>query len=301
MPGNILEADIRLPRLDGKESTEEKFRVISDYLFLLLENLRYTLFNLNTDNFNPTEWNQFINGLEKELEEQVQEETKTIVTKTLITNELYSVYGAIADLTVDRLRTDYRRAQRYLKRDTSQLDYLEIHDEQIDLISATTDGTQTEQMQMYGLSFYWTDETKTQMTCTEVTPWPVIVYVYDELVKTSLRFIPDQTLWSIPTLVLGAGVGTGDRGKGFLQKDASSLNLWLVNTNNEQRGLFIGNEYVDIKGLRRTVAVDFSHLSEGYWTEMVEGDDTVYRHGFSQSGSSVTETAPDGVQTVVRF
>ncbi|MBR1496602.1 MAG: hypothetical protein IJ617_03170, partial [Oscillospiraceae bacterium] len=157
------------------------------------------------------------------------------------------------------------------------------------------------QMQMYGLSFYWTDETKTQMTCTEVTPWPVIVYVYDELVKTSLRFIPDQTLWSIPTLVLGAGVGTGDRGKGFLQKDASSLNLWLVNTNNEQRGLFIGNEYVDIKGLRRTVAVDFSHLSEGYWTEMVEGDDTVYRHGFSQSGSSVTETAPDGVQTVVRF
>ena len=64
-----------------------------------------------------------------------------VVSNTIITNELYAKYGAVADLTVDRLRTDFKKAKNYLEGDTSPIDYISIHDEEISFISATTDGS----------------------------------------------------------------------------------------------------------------------------------------------------------------
>lgn len=55
MPGNILTADTSFPDLEGKGSTEEKLKAISGYLYMLLEQLRYTLANLGEDNFNSAE------------------------------------------------------------------------------------------------------------------------------------------------------------------------------------------------------------------------------------------------------
>ena len=276
MAGSFLNADIQMPDLGGEKTVDEKLDEIQNYLFLLLENLRYVLRNLGADNFNDAELQQII--------QEVQGEAST------------EAYG---DFLVDKLRTDYRRARRYLNGDTSELDYISIQGEQISFISAVTDGTSAQQMTIFGRSFYWTDATRSQMTCTKVTDWPVMAYTYTEIVKASFAFALDSSRNSIPTMVFSAGTST--QGNGYLQKGDDSFNLWLVNSASELRGLFIGDNYVDIKGLRRTVSVDFSHLCDGYWTEMVEGDSTVYRHSFSQSNNVFTETSPDGVQTVVTF
>lgn len=58
MPGNLLNADANFPQFTGEESTAEKIERIMSYLFMLQEQLRYTLANLGYENFN-------VNGLEE--------------------------------------------------------------------------------------------------------------------------------------------------------------------------------------------------------------------------------------------
>lgn len=55
MPGNIFAADTSFPQFYGDQSADEKIGVVTDYLFMLLEELRYTLANLGQENFNDTE------------------------------------------------------------------------------------------------------------------------------------------------------------------------------------------------------------------------------------------------------
>lgn len=52
MPGNILSADTGFPDLDRYNSTGDKLTAIENYLKMLLEQLRYTLANLDEGNFN---------------------------------------------------------------------------------------------------------------------------------------------------------------------------------------------------------------------------------------------------------
>ena len=52
MPGNILSADTQFPNFSGQESPAEQIRTIRNYLYMLLEQLRYTLNNLDAGNFN---------------------------------------------------------------------------------------------------------------------------------------------------------------------------------------------------------------------------------------------------------
>lgn len=52
MPGNFLTADTGFPTLTKEQSTEEKFGQIQSYLYLLLEQLRYSMGNLDKNNFN---------------------------------------------------------------------------------------------------------------------------------------------------------------------------------------------------------------------------------------------------------
>ena len=53
MPGNLLDADTGFPEMRG--SQEQINRDVQNYLYMLLEQLRYTLSNLGADNFNDTE------------------------------------------------------------------------------------------------------------------------------------------------------------------------------------------------------------------------------------------------------
>ena len=52
MPGNILSADTQFPNFAWRESPAEQIRTIRNYLYMLLEQLRYTLNNLDAGNFN---------------------------------------------------------------------------------------------------------------------------------------------------------------------------------------------------------------------------------------------------------
>ena len=52
MPGNILSADTQFPNFTRQENPAEQIRTIRNYLYMLLEQLRYTLNNLDAGNFN---------------------------------------------------------------------------------------------------------------------------------------------------------------------------------------------------------------------------------------------------------
>lgn len=290
MAGGFSQLDTGMPERSG--STESQLRAIHDYLALLLENLRYILRNIGPENMNEAEILPWLND---------KLEVKTLVSNTVITNELYADYGAIADLTVDELRTDYQKAARYLAGNTAALDYLYIHDEQIEFRSGTVhldSGTPaTEQLHHRGRWFWWTDGTHSQMTSMEQTAYPVIVYVYDELIKGVFQYenrtVNGMTV-KIPVLTLGAGTGDQsdpDLGKGYLYKGTDSLRLYLHGSTD--KGIFIG-QYTDLVGLRKTTALDFSDYENGSFTETIDGGLTeTYAVEFNAGGFPVRIT--DGV------
>lgn len=56
MPTNLLSADSTFPDVKKARSTDEKFEVVTNYLYMLLEQLRYTLCNLGLNNINESEF-----------------------------------------------------------------------------------------------------------------------------------------------------------------------------------------------------------------------------------------------------
>ena len=62
MAGTVADIDNNIPDLGKYRTTEEKLSAIQDYLFLLLETLKYKLRNLTPDeNFNTTEVTRWMN------------------------------------------------------------------------------------------------------------------------------------------------------------------------------------------------------------------------------------------------
>ena len=55
MPSSLQTLDTAFPKIDNHQTTEENFNQVVNYLYMLLENLRYTLGNLGEDNFNDAE------------------------------------------------------------------------------------------------------------------------------------------------------------------------------------------------------------------------------------------------------
>ena len=250
MPSGTHLLDAGLPSFAGGESTAEKLERIQNYLFRLLEELRYLLHNLGTDNFNAAA----LTKLETDVAEAVAGTVtaRTILSNTLITNELYADFGSIADLTVWRLRTDYLRAQNWLLGNPAQIDYIDIHDEHLSFVSATTDGSETVQLSRDGRSYYWTDGTQTRMTSAEETPFPVYVYRYTELTKLSVSFrtvvTPDGEL-VMPVVTLGAGDGEGNS-IGYLFKDRTAVRLRCVASGGRVHELSLGDAGAFLDGVK---------------------------------------------------
>lgn len=63
MPSNWLYVDTNFPTFTGRESTEAKVSTIQNYLFMLVEQLRYSLHNLDTGNMNPSALDRYAGGL----------------------------------------------------------------------------------------------------------------------------------------------------------------------------------------------------------------------------------------------
>ena len=83
MPNNLLTVDTAFPTFTPEQTTDEKLDVVTNYLYMLLEQLRYTLQNLGAGNFNDTELG----------------EIGKIITEPIYI-DLENAAGAIADLTI---------------------------------------------------------------------------------------------------------------------------------------------------------------------------------------------------------
>lgn len=84
MPGSLLTADTNFPDLSKKESTADKLEAVSGYLYMLLEQLRYTLANLGEENFNSAELDHIGKVITEPLTVRV-EETEGELTELTVT------------------------------------------------------------------------------------------------------------------------------------------------------------------------------------------------------------------------
>ena len=120
MPASILEADVLFPQMDERTTDEEKIRKIMNYLFILNEQLRYTLYNLGEENFNETALKEIkdpiyarIEDAEKNVTSQLTLEAGLLDVKIQAlgnkigdVGEGETVAGAIAQLRAD-VEADY--------------------------------------------------------------------------------------------------------------------------------------------------------------------------------------------------
>lgn len=98
MPSNFLEADSRFPSLRANKSTDDKFAEVENYLFILLEQLRYTLRNLDASNFNDRGLKEITDPIYIQLEGELGELVEIAVTKSGIMARITSAEGKISEL-----------------------------------------------------------------------------------------------------------------------------------------------------------------------------------------------------------
>lgn len=101
MPADILTTDTLFPELNGGESTDQKFEMVTDYLWLLREQLTYALTNLGIANFNQTQLGK-LSGIIAEplqvvLAEQETQFTEFGVELGLIGGRITKVEKAVGD------------------------------------------------------------------------------------------------------------------------------------------------------------------------------------------------------------
>ncbi len=171
------------------------------------------------------------------------------ISNTVITQTLAAETGTIAQLTVDQVETS-TKVQNYLAGNKGDVNYIKIFEQYIQFITASTDGATTEQAKdRRGSNLYWTDDTHTGTT-TDVTAYPVMIYVYTELVKAEFAFESDGTNY-VPQIVLGTGDGVvGNSAKAIIKKGTTGLELNYFRSNTgELRQIRLADDGVYINGL----------------------------------------------------
>lgn len=132
MPSTLLAADTNFPNLEGKGSVEEKLSAVSSYLYLLLENLRYTLSNLGAENFNDTELSLLSQTLTQPVEIKIKDVEGNVAQLTLSAEELAtkveSAEGAASEAkqTADSLTVKFQSQSGQLTQIRQSIDGLNI-------------------------------------------------------------------------------------------------------------------------------------------------------------------------------
>lgn len=104
MPGSILDVDTSFPEIRGK-GQDDINREVLDYLFMLLEQLKYTLANLGRENFNDTEFDGIVTYIQTPLYVAL-EDTNGHVTKLEVRADGLDL--SVADLYGNVTRLDAR-------------------------------------------------------------------------------------------------------------------------------------------------------------------------------------------------
>lgn len=74
MPGSILNADTGFPTFAEGEDSNAKIDKVMNYLYMLLEQLRYSLANLDADNFNDAGLKEIADGIARPLQTSFENE-----------------------------------------------------------------------------------------------------------------------------------------------------------------------------------------------------------------------------------
>ena len=169
---------------------------------------------------------------------------ESVFSQTIVTETLYADKGYIAELTVDQLDTSTKVA-KYLANDTSDVNYIRVFEQNIEFIEAKTNGINGEQLtDRDGNLIYWIDESNKGVTLEE-TPYPVMIFIYTELVKQKFAFEEIDGLYT-PVVQMGAGSGVGDNGKAFLYKGLDGLSIEYVKNDGNKNFINITEDGIEM-------------------------------------------------------
>ena len=204
----------KMPRVNPKDA-ESSLKNLYKYVESLNEQLAYLFGNLGGDNFNQQDMNNFIANLNA-----TNIITQTIVSNAVVTKSLYAERGDIAQLTVDWLSTS-KKVMKFLAEDTTNDDYIEIHEQGIELKSASvvmSDGAPLTEIlsDRSGNPLYWQQDIsyaeivdglpyvngKQVYMDTEVTDYPVRVYKYNVTTKMLIDFEEVNGV-NVPKITMG--------------------------------------------------------------------------------------------------
>ena len=219
---------------------------LTNLMFQYYRELQYILAHLDSENVKRIDANVTeVLNLEQLVAQTII--AGDIVTNTFVTNTLYAEYARIAQLTVDELSTGWEKITNYLISSTADVNYLYIHDQTIEFITASTDGLSTEQAEdRDGNGLYWTDETHTGVT-DEVNAYPVTQYVYTEMVKAKFSFENVGGTYE-PQIWLGAGAGVSghpEYGKACIWKDTTGLLLKYITSTGAEHYIRLGESGIE--------------------------------------------------------
>lgn len=238
------------------------------------------------------------------------------VSGQLSADALYAALGEIADLSVNRLSTS-RRVVKYLAGDTTDDNFIRVAEQSLEFVAGIAKGTTEQARNPNGELIYWEADPagasigadgypyangERIFTTTKQTSWPVMVYQYEEQVKRAISFQSDGQYY-YPVDVFGAGDNNGKQ-RGYLVKRQNSLELTYETSMGKLLGLAARDEgYMDLLGLRKSTALDFSEWDKGNFAELVDGEKTPYRYtvAFDQQRRPIKITDNSGHATLIRW
>lgn len=103
MPSNWLYIDTNFPTFTGEESSEEKITTIQNYMFMLVEQLRYSLHNLDLSNMNKTAVERYETSITEPIYARIEDGEENIadlaITAAGLGVRLSNAEGNITSLT----------------------------------------------------------------------------------------------------------------------------------------------------------------------------------------------------------
>ena len=93
MPSNWLYIDTNFPSFTQKESVNDKIETMQDYLFMLVEQLRYTLHNLDLSNMNKTAADEFVKQITDPIYGEIKDAEGNITQVALVAEGLAARIG----------------------------------------------------------------------------------------------------------------------------------------------------------------------------------------------------------------
>lgn len=93
MPSNWLYIDTNFPSFTQKENVNDKVETMQDYLFMLVEQLRYTLHNLDLSNMNKTATDEFVKQITDPIYGEIKDAEGNITQVALVAEGLAARIG----------------------------------------------------------------------------------------------------------------------------------------------------------------------------------------------------------------